>query len=183
MHPLYARQGQMSEDSAYFYTETISDFKTLLYNDQLKMILINSWQYLVKKKLVEIYGYVIMPNHFHLIWRMLKMNGKETPAASFSKYTAHEFKKYLNKTDTDLLQQFKSDMIDRDYQFWIRDPLAIPISNTNILIQKLSYIHDNPIKPKWSLCAQPEDYRWSSANFYETGVDEFGILTDYKDDL
>jgi hypothetical protein len=27
------------------------------------------------------------------------------------------------------------------------------------------------------LCAYPEDYKYSSAKFYETGEDEFGIKT------
>jgi hypothetical protein len=27
----------------------------------------------------------------------------------------------------------------------------------------------------------PEDYKYSSANFYETGIDEFGLLTHYKE--
>jgi len=27
----------------------------------------------------------------------------------------------------------------------------------------------------------PEDYKYSSAKFYETGIDEFGLLTHYKE--
>ena len=27
----------------------------------------------------------------------------------------------------------------------------------------------------------PEEYRWSSASFYETGIDEFGILKHFRD--
>jgi putative transposase len=27
------------------------------------------------------------------------------------------------------------------------------------------------------LAERPEDYKYSSARFYETGIDEFGILT------
>jgi hypothetical protein len=27
----------------------------------------------------------------------------------------------------------------------------------------------------------PEDYKYSSAKFYETGIDEFGLLTHYCD--
>ena len=36
-----------------------------------------------------------MPNHLHLIWQLLKENGKESPAAAFKKYTAHEFEKKM----------------------------------------------------------------------------------------
>ena len=34
-----------------------------------KLIVINSMEWLVQNKLVEIYGYVIMPNHIHLLWQ------------------------------------------------------------------------------------------------------------------
>lgn len=171
----------MDDNYPYFYTDTIFGFKYLLNDDHLKMIIISSLQYLVKQKFVEIYGYVIMPNHIHLIWNILQINGKESPVASFTKFTAHQFRKYLLANNPNLLDIYKSDKEDRSYQFWKRDPLAIPLSTNDILLQKLDYIHDNPIKEKWKLCASPEEYAWSSANFYETGFDKFNILTDFRD--
>ena len=145
------------------------------------MVVINSLQYLVNNNLVRIYGYIIMPNRIHLLWYMLEQNGKESPAGSFAKFTAHQFKKYLAGIKTSKLSMYKSEKDDRQYQFWKRDPLAIPISTDDILIDKLSYIHNNPIKEKWSLCKYTEEYRWSSAKFYLTGEDEFGILTHFRD--
>lgn len=171
----------MDYNYPYFYTDTICNFAHLLVDDHLKMIVINSLKFLVFRKVIEVYGYVIMPNHIHVIWNMLKINGKESPAASFTKFTAHEFKKYLAANNPERLNQYLSEKNDRSYQFWKRDPLAIPLSRESILIQKLDYIHDNPIQEKWNLSAQPEDYRWSSANFYETGVDEFGFLTHFME--
>ena len=150
----------------YFYTDTINEFRHLLADDNLKMVVINSFQYLVKNNLVNIYGYVIMPNHIHLLWNILKQNGKESAAGSFAKFTAHQFKKYLQTTNTSTLSLYKSNKNDRQYQFWKRDPLAIPISTENILIDKLNYIHNNPVKEKWALSKYPEEYRWSSAAFY-----------------
>ena len=34
---------------------------------------------------------------------------------------------------------------------------------------------------KWNLAAVPEEYHWSSAKFYEHGIDEFGIVSDYRE--
>lgn len=171
----------MDYNYPYFYTNTICNFGHLLADDNLKMIIINSLRYLVSQQLIELYGYVIMPNHIHLIWSMLKRNGKESPAGSFSKFTAHEFKKYLLQNNPVRIDQYRSHKNDRTFQFWKRDPLAVPLTYESILMQKLDYIHDNPIKEKWNLCTYPEDYRWSSASFYETGIDEFKILTHFKD--
>ena len=94
MNMFNIRQNHMGLYSTYFYTETIQNFSNLLANDNLKMIVIDSLKYLVKNELIKLYGYVIMPNHIHLLWSILKMNGNETPSGSFSKYTAHEFRKY-----------------------------------------------------------------------------------------
>jgi hypothetical protein len=65
-------------------------------------------------------------------------------------------------------------------QFWKRDPLAIPLSNENSLIQKLDYIHNNPIREKWKLADMPEEYRWSSARFYKDESDEFNLIKHFK---
>lgn len=39
----------MYQDSPYFYTDTIYDFNHLLVDDNLKMIIVQSLSYLVKK--------------------------------------------------------------------------------------------------------------------------------------
>ena len=181
MNIINKRQGQAEFRQCYFYTDTIIGFSNLLADDNLKMIIINSWKYMIEKGDIEIYGYVIMPNHIHIIWNFFKMNGKESPAGSFAKFTAHKFKEYLLINDLYKLENYRSDKIDRQYQFWKRDPLAIPLSTEKILIQKLQYIHDNPVKEKWSLSVLAEEYRWSSAKFYDDGTDEFNLLTHYKD--
>ena len=176
----YRRQGQMDYASSYYYTDTICDFKHLLADDVCKIIIIDSWKYLVDKGKIEIYAFVIMPNHIHLIWNMLELNGKESPAGSFAKFTAHAFKKYLQANNPLELAKYASDKSDRKYQFWKRDPLAVPLTFEEAFLQKLEYIHNNPVVERWGLATLPEDYKWSSAKFYELGIDEFGIITDYR---
>jgi REP element-mobilizing transposase RayT len=135
----------------------------------------------VQSRKIVIYGYVIMPNHIHLIWEMLSLNGKESPAGSFAKFTAHKFKEYLQSNNLIELKKYCSDKSDRKYQFWKRDPLAIPLTSEKSFQQKLNYIHLNPLNEKWELADSPVNYRWSSAQFYEIGIDEFGIVSDYRD--
>lgn len=82
------RKSHQSLNEVYFWTSVIKDWKHLLKNDEMKMILIQSLQWLVQHELVHIYGYVIMPNHIHVLWEQLKMNNKESPKESFEKYPA-----------------------------------------------------------------------------------------------
>ena len=49
--------------------------------------------------------------------------------------------------------------------------------------EKLDKMHCNPLQPHWQLCKGLTEYRFSSAMFYETGDDEFKILTHYIDKL
>ncbi len=70
---------------------------------------------------------------------------------------------------------------DRAYQFWERNPLPVEIFSPEVAIQKLNYIHRNPLQEKWNLAKEPEDYYYSSAKFYQTGIDDFGILTHYSE--
>ena len=78
----------------------------------MKMIVIRSFQWLKQNDLVNIYGYVIMPNHIHVLWEQLKMNGKETPKASFEKYTGHMFLTQL-RTKKENLSEFEMEQDDQ----------------------------------------------------------------------
>lgn len=51
----------------------------------------------------------------------------------------------------------------------------------NVIYQKLNYIHNNPLQEKWTLANSTIDYKYSSAYFYETKKDIFGILTHIQD--
>ena len=39
----------------------------LLLNDDFKITIINSWRNLVKRDLIAVYGFIIMPNHIHIL--------------------------------------------------------------------------------------------------------------------
>jgi len=160
----------MELNMVYFYTVAIRNWIPLLYPDKFKTIILDSLTHLVKKEKIKVYGFVIMPNHIHIIWENIAMNGKEMPYVSFMKFTAHEF---LNK--------FKIDGIDRNYLFWQKDALPIFIYDRRILEQKLDYIHLNPLQAHWNLVTDPNDYYFSSCSFYEQEDKKFGWLTHYMD--
>jgi len=178
------RNSRMPLNEIYFWTDTIKEWKVLLQDDCFKEIIISSWRELVKRRKIAIYGFVIMPNHLHVIWEMLAKNGKEMPHASFNKYTSHQFLEILRSTIRSEVQRYQEeDTPVRLHRFWQRDPLAVLMNSRKKVEQKLDYIHLNPLQEKWNLAAQPQDYRWSSAKFYETGEDEFGIITHYMERL
>ena len=175
-----SRNSRMDLDQVYFWTDTIHNWNHLL-NDCHKEIIINQLQWLVKKNLIQVYSFVIMPNHIHIIWKLLSKNGKEMPHASFNKWTSNNFLKSLREKNPSSLKDYTEETPERNHRFWQRDPLAVLMDSREKMEQKLNYIHLNPLAKNWKLVKTPEEYKWSSANFYLTGHDEFEILTHYMD--
>ena len=177
-----ARNSRLELNQVYFWTDTIYRWKNLIKPEKYKALIISELRQLVEKKYIRIYGFVIMPNHIHVIWEMLKMNGREKPYASFNKATAHLIVKDLKLNHPNVLTHFKVSDNERSYRIWQRDALGVLMDSRNKLEQKLDYLHENPLQEKWQLVQSPEEYRWSSARFYEDGVDGlFGFLTHYRD--
>lgn len=171
---LGVRKSHTSLGQIYFWTATIHKWYHLLKTDENKQLIIDSLKFLSDGHFITVYAFVIMPNHIHLIWELNKLNGKETPKGSFLKFTAHK-----------LLEQLKQEGKSKNYlvyqpnkkhEIWQRDSLGIEIISLPMAIQKLGYIHFNPISGKWQLAKDDLDYHYSSARFYETGIDEFGFL-------
>ncbi|MBI5858078.1 MAG: hypothetical protein HZB42_10585 [Sphingobacteriales bacterium] len=86
-----------------------------------------------------------MPNHLHFIWRVNEPNGKESPQGFFMKFTAHTFQKMLRKEGSGELNNYKKDAANKKYEFWQHDSLAMPLFTRKAAVQKLKYIHMNPL--------------------------------------
>ncbi len=157
-----------------FFTATILEWKSLLQYSNYKDEIIKTLKFLVKKKRIKLYAFVIMQNHIHLIWQPLPGETLQTIQHSLLKHTAQQFKIDLQKNNIGLLQQFKVNAKDRAYQFWERNSLSIELRSIKVFNQKLEYIHNNPVTA--GLFILPEEYYYSSAKFYATGIDNFGML-------
>jgi hypothetical protein len=72
----------------------------------------------------------------------------------------------------------------RDHQrlhsVW-QDIQAKNIFTNEFLIQKMEYIHSNPIRKKWALVTDRADYRYSSACFYDRAEQPLIAIDDVRD--
>ena len=177
------RKSYIEVGEIFFWTATINNWQNLLLNDAYKKVIVDSLDYLVKAGKIDVFAFVIMPNHIHLIWRIKEMNGKETPQGSFLKFTAHEFKKMLKKENAGMLNSYAVTAANKKYEFWQRDSLAIHLYNQEIAYQKLDYIHYNPLAGNWLLVNDPCDYTFSTAKFYMLGTREFSFIKDLRQEF
>ena len=162
-----------------FLTATVLEWKRLLQPGKYKQLILDSLKFLVEQGRVKVYGFVIMINHIHIIWHIQPEHKRENVQRDFLKYTAQQIKRDLEIHHPKVLPLFLVNAKDRKYQIWERNALSIDIWSREVLLQKLQYMHLNPVRA--GVCKWPEQYYWSSALFYRTGIDNFGWLTHVMD--
>ncbi|MEI2696025.1 MAG: hypothetical protein V9E90_13215 [Saprospiraceae bacterium] len=169
----------------YFTTATILNWYPLFEDDTFKDIIIDSFSFTVKNKRASIFAFVIMSNHFHVVWQILPPYELNRVRQNLLKFTSQHFKfllsnNFLNKYDlykteiktSDILDQFRVDKIDRKHQFWKRNPLSVEILSEKVLNQKINYIHNNLARKNLN----DVSYKYSSAYYYETGLKNWDFL-------
>ena len=163
----------------HFFTATNLNWKKLLEPDKYKDVIIESMRFQVKDGRVIIYGFVIMPNHIHIVWHLRAGKIREYVQRDFLRHTAQAIKEDMIKSSTPALEEYLVKAKDRKYQFWERNALSVEIWSEKVILQKLRYIHENPVRA--GLCAYPTEYKYSSALLYKTGIDNWGFLTHFRD--
>ena len=67
---------------------------------------------------------------------------------------------------------------DRKYQIWERNALSIEIHSNEVMLQKLKYIHQNPVKA--GLVNSEMEYKYSSALHYLSEVINWDFITKWE---
>lgn len=163
---------QIKDQSAAHYltlqiVQWVDIFTRKIYRD----IVIESLRYCQKEKGLEIYAYVIMSNHIHLLVRSGNENLSGT-LRDLKSYTSKEILKAIiekNESKRDwLLMIFKyaasKHKRNNTYQLWTHENHAEEVYSNKFIDQKLEYIHNNPVRS--GIVANPEDYLYSSARNY-----------------
>ena len=141
---------QYAQEWPQFFTATIQEWKHLLKEDKYKNIITDTLKFLVTEGNVTINGFVIMPNHMHIIWQAKANNDLQKIQNSFIKHTSKEFKKLLEKDNN--LQAYEVNAIDRKYNFWQRDSLNIELFTAAVFQQKLNYMPARPFRRALQSC-------------------------------
>ena len=157
-----------------FFTATILEWRHLLKHEKYKLIIIDSLRYLILKERIYLNGFVLMNNHIHLLWQIRNGHNRAAVQRDFMKFTAQQIMFDLAKNHPTVLSHFAVNAKDRKHQIWERNALSVSIWSEAVFYQKLVYIHQNPVRA--GLCTMPEDYIYSSAAFYNSGFDNFGII-------
>ncbi len=140
----------------YFLTPTIKNWYYIFDRHNRWQILADSIKYCQQHKNLEIYSYVFMLNHLHMIVKSPDVAGF---IRDFKKYTSTELIKNIKHTEPLVLNLFKD---EEGYSFWKKDNQPKILESQGFALQKLNYIHNKPVAKGYVL--QPEHWKWSSAN-------------------
>ena len=80
----------------------------------------------------------------------------------------------ISKKLTEEKQPFKD---DRTYQFWQKGSHPQLILSIDMMIQKVEYIHNNPVKRRYVF--DPIHWRYSSAGNYHDGIGLLPVCTEW----
>lgn len=150
----------------YFITFTVRNWYYVFDRHSRWNILSNSLQYCQKEKGLQIYAFVFMLNHIHILASSPDMSGF---VCDFKKFTSKQMEQNILQTEPGILTLFTEDNV---YNFWGKTNMPKLVETEGYFNQKLNYIHNNPVKKNY--VTMPEHWYWSSANkLCEIKVDAF----------
>jgi len=134
-------------------------------------IVIDSFKYAIEHKGFQLFAYVVMSNHLHLV--------AQSSTGDLSS-TIRDIKKYTSKRIIETIQSVPESRRDwmlavfshaaaqhkrnTAYQVWTHENHAVILYSNDFIAEKINYIHQNPVR---ALVVQnPEDYLYSSARNY-----------------
>ncbi len=160
------------QSGLYFLTFQVVGWVDIFTRQIYRDIIIDSLHHCRNHKALEIYAYVIMTNHVHVIMRS-KVAKLSDAVRDFKRYTSvkimneisnniRESRKGWMKVVFEYYARFNSKSGKR--QFWTHENHAVGLTDNDMIDSRLNYIHDNPVRAGW--VEKAEDYLYSSARNY-----------------
>lgn len=141
----------------YYLTLTVERWYYLFDRFNRWQLLADSLRYCQENKGLKLNGYVFMLNHIHLIVTSPDVAGF---LRDFKRFTSKQLRDNLQIHEPRVLEL----SVDKEgaYRFWQDTNAPKKIENPAFYLQKLNYLHENPVRKGYVL--KPEYWVWSSAN-------------------
>ena len=157
---------------------TIVEWVPLFMNPEIVALIYKSLNFVRNERNVLIYGYVIMEHHLHIIVSSPELS---KTIKEFKSFTARAIIGYLEERKASgLLEKLRHAKLRHkttsEYQVWQEGSHPEEISSTKMLIQKVEYMHANPVRRGY--VDEPRHWRYSSARTYEGEIGLLDVKTD-----
>jgi len=168
------------DEYPYFMTCTIVGWLAVFTRPDAVQIVFDCWKFLQKEKNFRLYGHAVLENHLHLIAAAPDLSNV---MKSFKMFTARQIVDLLEASAAKvLLRQLRALKLrhkaESEYQVWEEGSKPKQIGNDEMMLQKLEYIHNNPVKRGY--VDEPVHWRYSSARNYAGMPGLVDVVTDWK---
>jgi putative transposase len=168
-----------------FITMTVVDWVDVFVRRQYKDIVIESLKYCQVQKGLEIAAYLIMSSHVQMIVRAAGKDTLSEVLRDFKKFTARQILQEIELGGYEsrkewMLHRFAyrgtSGSGNRQHQFWQIDNHPIELYSLPVILQKLQYIHQNPVREGYVV--ESADYPYSSVSnyFHDKGLLDISLI-------
>jgi putative transposase len=173
-----------SKEENIFYYLTFVVFRRvpIFKSENICQFFIDALNETKEKHPFKLIGYVIMPDHVHLIVNPVSCDievvGKEIKGLSANRIIG-----WLKENEyfTSLEKLKLTNVKKRNHSFcvWQKKVKSVDLWSHKFILQKLNYVHLNPIRA--GVCDHPAKWKWSSYNAYlpKTKI-EIPIMPDKK---
>ena len=164
-----------NEKGVYLISFATVNWIDVFTRSQYKDIVVDSMNYCIEEKGLDVFAWVIMSNHVHLVASTQK-EPLEAILRDLKKYTSKAIVKAIEENPQESRKEWLLWMFERAgaknsnnsrYQFWQQHNQPIELSHRDAFKNAIQYIHENPVKAGFVF--QAEDYPYSSAVDYAGG--------------
>ena len=163
------------QEVSYFVTFQIVNWIDIFTRKIYRDIVIDNLHYCQQNKGLEIFSFVVMSNHLHLLIRSKSGKLSDT-IRDFKSFTAKQILSAIKSEPESrrdwMLKLFelsaKQNKRNELFQVWTHENHAEEIFSNQFILQKINYIHENPVRA--GIVEKAEDYLYTSARYF-AGMD------------
>ncbi|MGL1885573.1 MAG: transposase [Reichenbachiella sp.] len=160
------------QEAAYYLTFQVVGWVDIFSRQTYRDIIIDSFKYCQLEKGMQLYAYVIMTNHVHVIFSSIQgdLSGL---VRDFKKFTSKKILQEVSGNQKESRREWLEMVFEyhakynkraENMQFWTHENHAVEMNSNDLWNSRVNYIHQNPVRAGW--VAQAEDYLYSSASSY-----------------
>ena len=146
-------QRSIDENRAiYFVTKVIHQrVQIFALDERYPLIIIDNLKFYRNKFGFLLYGFVIMPEHYHLVIDTLGKNSISKIKEEMNKFISKEIIRALKMHNTKVLDKLRIDSTERqghrrhEFRIFQKGRYDFEIVTPTKLLEKLEYIHKNPV--------------------------------------
>lgn len=162
-----------NKDGCYFISFAVVGWVDVFTRKEYKELLVENLKYCQRQKGLELFAWCIMSNHVHLIARAEEGTLLQNILRDFKKHTSKLIIETIQENKHESRREWMLEIFskigqqnnaNKEFQFWQQDNHPIEIWSEDVILQKLLYLHNNPVTAGY--VDKAEEYLYSSARDY-----------------